>query len=95
MNGNRSILKDNQHAKQGSYFSICAVLEFVNIDLASLPLDLSKKSASRNIEALGASSIDFIQILTDIFFDSPPEKRTYIKVHIFLLWSFNFPLAEL
>lgn len=79
VNGNRSILKDNQHAKQGSYFSICALLEFAHIDLTSLSLDLSKKSVSRNLEALGASSIDLIQILTDIFFDSPPEKRTYVK----------------
>ncbi|KAJ0980485.1 hypothetical protein J5N97_008740 [Dioscorea zingiberensis] len=77
--GSKNILLDNQDNKQDVYLPIRTILENAHLDLESLPLDFSRKTASRNIKALGANSIDLIQIMTDIFLDSPPEKRTYIK----------------
>ncbi|PIA48369.1 hypothetical protein AQUCO_01400761v1 [Aquilegia coerulea] len=44
-----------------------------------VPLHYSREVATRNIQALASCSTDLLQALTDVFFDSPPEKRTYIK----------------
>lgn len=44
----------------------------------------SKKTAIKNIRALGSCSLELLQALTELFFDSPPEKRSYLKVFVSL-----------
>ncbi|XP_008222099.1 PREDICTED: RRP12-like protein [Prunus mume] len=39
----------------------------------------SKKTATRNIRALTSCSAELLQALTDLFLDSPPGKRSYLK----------------
>ncbi|XP_057982084.1 uncharacterized protein LOC131167333 isoform X2 [Malania oleifera] len=48
------------------------------VELKNVPL-YSKKTATRNVRALASVSKELLQVLTDVLFDSPPEKHSFIK----------------
>lgn len=50
------------------------VLQFRNVPT------YSKKIATKNIKALTSCSTELLQALTNLFVDSLPEKRSYLKV---------------
>lgn len=50
------------------------VLQFRNVPT------YSKKIATKNIKALASCSTELLQALTNLFVDSLPEKRSYLKV---------------
>lgn len=75
MKQNKSALNQNTDAGESKYF---AEKESV-LGLSSVPT-FSKKTATKNIKALASYSTELLQTLTDLYIDSPPEKRSYLKV---------------
>lgn len=55
--------------------------EIHDVNCKGLPYYYSKRFARKNMKVLASSSMDLIWILIDIFSDSSPEKRAYLKVH--------------
>jgi len=83
VNGNRSFGKTNQGSKHCA--DIFSLFDLNDCGARNLHFCYSEKTASRNIKALGCSSMDLFQVLTDIFLNSPPEKHSSLKVcNIFL-----------
>ncbi|CAK9182413.1 unnamed protein product [Ilex paraguariensis] len=74
VNQNRRVLLSNTAA---SDFANLPTSE-VNIAFESKP-SYSKKTASRNVRALVSCSEELLLALTDVLFDSPPEKRSFLK----------------
>ncbi|TQD92840.1 hypothetical protein C1H46_021549 [Malus baccata] len=74
VNQNKSVLDQKDGAGDTSSYAVNkSLLEFCNIPT------YSKKTATRNIKALTSCSSELLIALTDIFLDSPPEKRSYLK----------------
>ncbi|XXG85440.1 hypothetical protein AAC387_Pa11g0516 [Persea americana] len=80
VNQNRRIIRGNLYANEIQNLPI-------SLESVAFPSHYSKKIASRNIKALASSSMDLIQALTGVFFNSPPEKRPHLKEAIGCLAS--------
>ncbi|MCL7045012.1 hypothetical protein MKW94_023059 [Papaver nudicaule] len=80
VNQNRSIANSTQDAEE------CTIDESTQ-ESRSVPSHYTKKVATKNIKALASYSVDLLQALTDVFFDSPLEKRKYLKEAIGCLAS--------
>lgn len=80
VNQNRRIIRGNLYANEIQNLPISS-------ESVAFPSHYSKKIASRNIKALASSSMDLIQALTGVFFNSPPEKRPHLKEAIGCLAS--------
>ncbi|ONK55058.1 uncharacterized protein A4U43_UnF8030 [Asparagus officinalis] len=73
VNGNRSFIKPNEGAKPSA--DLRSALELSKREARDLFNCYSEKTASRNIKALACSSMELFWVLTDIFWDSPPDKH--------------------
>ncbi|KAG6694233.1 hypothetical protein I3842_09G038600 [Carya illinoinensis] len=71
---NNSVLSSRRDADQSNLF---AVKDFV-VEIGNIPT-YSEKTATRNIRALKSCSTELLEALTDLFVDSHPEKRSYLK----------------
>uniref|UniRef100_A0A5B6YH98 Putative RRP12-like protein isoform X1 n=1 Tax=Davidia involucrata TaxID=16924 RepID=A0A5B6YH98_DAVIN len=78
VNQNRSVLGSNHGAGEFAKLPKTPEIKDSAIECESKP-SYSKKIASRNIKALASCSEELLQTLTDVFFSSAPEKRTYLK----------------
>ncbi|KAK9290022.1 hypothetical protein L1049_008185 [Liquidambar formosana] len=84
VNQNRSVLGSKQDAGESNTYAVKeSILEFTNVP------SYSKKTATRNIRTLASCSTELLLALTDLFFDSPPEKRSYLKDAIGCLASIS------
>ncbi|KAI3917093.1 hypothetical protein MKX01_003542 [Papaver californicum] len=87
VNQNRSIVKSTQGIEDSSKHSTTCSTNESTAESRSVPSHYTKKVATRNIKALASCSVDLLQALTDVFFDSPLEKRKYLKEAIGCLAS--------
>ncbi|KAI3987288.1 hypothetical protein MKX01_003038 [Papaver californicum] len=87
VNQNRSIVKSTQSIEDSSKHSTTCATNESTAESRSVPSHYTKKVATRNIKALASCSVDLLQALTDVFFDSPLEKRKYLKEAIGCLAS--------
>lgn len=71
---NKSVLNPGGDAGE----SIPNAVKISVLDFGKLPT-YTKKSATRNIRALASCSTELLTALTDLFVDSLPEKRSYLK----------------
>jgi ribosomal RNA-processing protein 12 len=78
---NKSVLSTRTDAGESNSYAIKnSVLDFGNVPT------YSKKTATKNIRALTSCSTELLMALTDLFVDSHPEKRSYLKVlHLSLI----------
>lgn len=75
MSQNKSVLSPIRDSSESNSYSVKdSVVEFGNVPT------YSRKTASRNIKALKLCSTELLKALTDLFVDSLPEKRSYLKV---------------
>lgn len=79
MNQNRSILRSSEGDCESNTYAIKD-----SMIQSSSVASYSKKTATKNIGALASCSMELLQALTDLFFGSPPEKRSYLKVLVSL-----------
>ncbi|XP_008809560.2 RRP12-like protein isoform X1 [Phoenix dactylifera] len=79
VNENRSIVQTSQDDNQHGDLSTSLILENLHVESRFSPFHYSRKTASKNIKALTSSSVDLVETIADVFFDSPPEKRAYLK----------------
>ncbi|XP_059646290.1 uncharacterized protein LOC132291822 [Cornus florida] len=75
---NKNIIGSNQGAGEFVKLPKTCEVKDSSIEFDRKP-SYSKKIASRNIRALASCSKELLQALTDIFFDSAPEKRAILK----------------
>lgn len=75
MNQNKSVVNQKIGAGEANSY---ATNEPVR-ELGNVPT-YSKKTASKNIKAVAACSAELLQALIDLFVDSAPGKRLYLKV---------------
>lgn len=87
MSQNKSVLR--RDANQSNLF---AVKDFV-VEIGNVPT-YSEKTATRNISALKSCSTVFLEALTDLFVDSHPEKRSYLKVLLLSLSEVVFIMLD-
>ncbi|KAI3956830.1 hypothetical protein MKW92_020756 [Papaver armeniacum] len=87
VNQNKSILESNQGI-EGSFkhSTTCAINESAT-ESQMVPSHYTMKVAKRNIKALASCSVVLLQALTDVFSNSPLEKRKYLKETIGCLSS--------
>ncbi|KAA8517112.1 hypothetical protein F0562_017405 [Nyssa sinensis] len=78
VNQNRNVLRSNLGAGEFAKLPKDSEIKDSSIEFES-KASYSKKCASRNIGAMASCSEELLQTLTDVFFSSPPEKRTYLK----------------
>ncbi|KAE8098771.1 hypothetical protein FH972_016809 [Carpinus fangiana] len=71
---NKSVLSTRTDAGESNSY---AVKNYV-LDSGNVPT-YSKKTATKNIKALTSCSTELLMALTDLFVDSRPEKRSYLK----------------
>lgn len=72
---NKNVLSPKtESAEPNSSAEKDCVLQFRNVPT------YSKKIATKNIKALASCSTELLQALTNLFVDSLPEKRSYLKV---------------
>ncbi|XP_010927011.1 uncharacterized protein [Elaeis guineensis] len=79
VNENRSIVQASQDDNQHEDLSTRRILENLHVESRFSPFHYSRKTASKNIKALTSSSMDLVETIADVFFDSPPEKRAYLQ----------------
>ena len=84
MNQNRSILRSSEGDCESNTYAIKD-----SMIQSSSVASYSKKTATKNIGALASCSMELLQALTDLFFGSPPEKRSYLKDAIGCLASIS------
>nr|POF18969.1 rrp12-like protein [Quercus suber] len=71
---NKNVLSPKtESAEPNSFAEKDCVLQFRNVPT------YSKKIATKNIKALASCSAELLQALTNLFVDSLPEKRSYLK----------------
>ncbi|KAI3848602.1 hypothetical protein MKX03_010312 [Papaver bracteatum] len=87
VNQNRSIVKSTQGLGDSSEHSTTSTINESIAESRNVPSHYTKKVATRNIKALASRSVGLLQALTDVFFDSPLEKRKYLKEAIGCLAS--------
>ncbi|KAI3869151.1 hypothetical protein MKW92_032118 [Papaver armeniacum] len=87
VNQNKSIVESNQGI-EGSFehSTTCAINESTT-ESQMVPSHYTMKVAKRNIKALASCSVVLLQALTDVFSNSPLEKRKYLKETIGCLAS--------
>lgn len=77
MSQNKSVLSTRTDSGESNSYAVKnSVLDFENVPT------YSKKTATKNIKALTSCSTELLMALTDLFVDSRPEKRSYLKVLI-------------
>ncbi|KAG1331802.1 RRP12-like protein [Cocos nucifera] len=79
VNENRSIVQASQDDNQHEDLTTSLILENLHVESRFSPFHYSRKTASKNIKALTSSSMDLVETIADVFFDSPPEKRAYLQ----------------
>ncbi|KAJ9695853.1 hypothetical protein PVL29_011032 [Vitis rotundifolia] len=84
VNQNRSILRSSEDDCESNTYAI----KDSTIQSSSVA-SYSKKTATKNIGALASCSMELLQALTDLFFGSPPKKRSYLKDAIGCLASIS------
>ncbi|OVA07380.1 putative domain NUC173 [Macleaya cordata] len=87
VNQNRNLVRSTQVVGDSGKPSTVYTVDESNAGSQSVPSRYTKKFAIRNIKALASCSVTLLQALTDVFFDSSPEKRTYLKEAIGCLAS--------
>nr|CAD1828287.1 unnamed protein product [Ananas comosus var. bracteatus] len=84
--GNKHLLSGNQDANLVDILPSFS-FEIHDVNCRGLPYYYSKRFARKNMKVLASSSMDLIWILIDIFSDSSPEKRAYLKETLRCLFS--------
>ncbi|RVW16609.1 Ribosomal RNA-processing protein 12 [Vitis vinifera] len=84
VNQNRSILRSSEGDCESNTYAIKD-----SMIQSSSVASYSEKTATKNIGALASCSMELLQALTDLFFGSPPEKRSYLKDAIGCLASIS------
>ncbi|XP_042481656.1 RRP12-like protein isoform X2 [Macadamia integrifolia] len=79
VNQNRSILRSSQDANELMKESMAFTGKDYFMESTKPRLQFSKKIAKKNIKAMSVYSVELLQALTDVFFDSTPESRKYLK----------------
>lgn len=74
VNQNKSVLSANKDAGELNSFGIKETMS----DFGNVP-PYSRKIATKNVKALASCSTELLQALIDLFVDSLPEKRSYLK----------------
>ncbi|XP_026391394.1 RRP12-like protein [Papaver somniferum] len=87
VNQNRSIVKSTQGLEDSSEQPTTSTINESIAESRNVPAHYTKKVAKKNIKALASRSVDLLQALTDVFLDSPLEKRKYLKEAIGCLAS--------
>ncbi|KAF9592771.1 hypothetical protein IFM89_017341 [Coptis chinensis] len=87
VNQNTSILTSTENVSGCIKTSVTFTEEDHNGEFRTVPSHYSKEIATRNIQALASCSVDLLQALTDVFFNSPPKNRKYLKEAIGCLAS--------
>ncbi|XP_077241688.1 ARM repeat superfamily protein [Tasmannia lanceolata] len=87
VNQNKDIVRAIQDANECPNQSTAVVSNDCNTVPGTVPSHYSNKIASRNIRALASSSMDLLHALADVLFNSPTEKRAYLKEAIGCLAS--------
>lgn len=77
VNQNKGALNQKTDAGESNSFEVKeSVIEFTNRPT------YSKKIATKNIKALASYSTALLQALADLFIDSAPMKRSFLKVFL-------------
>lgn len=84
VNQNRRVLSSKRNADESNtYGDKDYIIKFRNVP------SYSKKTATKNLKALASYSTELLQALTDLFFVSSSEKRSYLKDAIGCLASIS------
>ncbi|KAL7169027.1 hypothetical protein ACSBR2_034119 [Camellia fascicularis] len=78
VNQNKTVVRSNEGTGEFATLPKTSEINGSSVVFKSKP-PYSKKIASRNIRALASCARELVQALVDVFFDSPPEKRAYLK----------------
>lgn len=78
VNQNKTVVRSNEGTGEFATLPKTSEINGSSVVFKSKP-PYSKKIASRNIRALASCAGELVQALVDVFFDSPPEKRAYLK----------------
>ncbi|CAL5420826.1 unnamed protein product [Camellia sinensis] len=78
VNQNKTVVRSNEGTGEFATLPKTSEINGSSLVFKSKP-PYSKKIASRNIRALASCTRELVQALVDVFFDSPPEKRAYLK----------------
>ncbi|KAL2501748.1 ARM repeat superfamily protein [Forsythia ovata] len=78
VNENKSALVSDQGSGGLTKVQNTGLVENLAVDLKSRHF-YSKKIASRNVKALASASKELLQALTNVLFETPPDKRRHLK----------------
>ncbi|KAI3833787.1 hypothetical protein MKX03_016819 [Papaver bracteatum] len=87
VNQNKSIVESNQGIESSCKHSTTCAINESTTESQMVPSHYTMEVAKRNIKALAPCSVVLLQALTDVFSNSPLEKRKYLKETIGCLTS--------